>query len=93
MNLSQEVNDIEAWLAHQNKAGQNRWQVYYQKFTSSQLKPAHQPDKNASARRQFQQWKQEMKEKERLAQEKGQQESQAKTAIDGNNNSNQEGKT
>ncbi|MBF1990815.1 MarR family transcriptional regulator [Fischerella thermalis] len=31
-NLSQPVNDIEAWLAHQNKAGQNRWEVYYKKF-------------------------------------------------------------
>lgn len=31
-NLSSPVNDIEAWLAHKNKAGQNRWEVYYQKF-------------------------------------------------------------
>lgn len=31
-NLSQPVNDIEAWLAHKNKAGQNRWEVYHQKF-------------------------------------------------------------
>jgi len=31
-NLSQPVNDIEAWLAHTNKAGQNRWEVYYEKF-------------------------------------------------------------
>ena len=93
LNLSQEVNDIEAWLAHQNKAGQNRWEVYYQKFTSSQLKPAQKPDKNASARRQFQQWRQEMKEKERLAEEMGQRESQAKTADEGENNSNQGSET
>lgn len=32
-NLSQPVNDIEAWLASENKAGQNRWEVYYQKFS------------------------------------------------------------
>ena len=31
-NLSQPVNDIEAWLAHTTKAGQNRWEVYYKKF-------------------------------------------------------------
>ena len=31
-NFSSPVNDIEAWLAHKNKAGQNRWEVYYQKF-------------------------------------------------------------
>lgn len=35
-NLSQPVNDIEAWLAHQNKAGQNRWEVYYKKFLTWQ---------------------------------------------------------
>jgi len=35
-NLSQPVNDIEAWLAHQTKAGQNRWEVYYQKFLTWQ---------------------------------------------------------
>ncbi|QLE59771.1 helix-turn-helix domain-containing protein [Nostoc sp. TCL26-01] len=35
-NLSQPVNDIEAWLAHQNKAGQNRWEVYYKKFLAWQ---------------------------------------------------------
>ena len=31
-NFSQTVNDLEAWLASQTKAGQNRWEVYYQKF-------------------------------------------------------------
>ena len=35
-NLSQEVNDIEAWLAHKNKAGRNRWEVYYKKFSETQ---------------------------------------------------------
>lgn len=35
-NLSQEVNDIEAWLANTNKAGQNRWEVYYNSFQKSQ---------------------------------------------------------
>ncbi|WP_017654893.1 MarR family transcriptional regulator [Fortiea contorta] len=35
-NLSQPVNDIEAWLAHKNKAGKNRWEVYYEKFLDSQ---------------------------------------------------------
>ncbi len=93
LKLSQEVNDIEAWLAHQNKAGKNRWEVYYQKFTSSQLKPENKPDKNVEARRQFQQWRQEMKEKERLAEVRGQQESQTKVKGEDNNNSNQEGKT
>jgi len=35
-NLSQPVNDIEAWLAHKNKAEKNRWEVYYQKFLGRQ---------------------------------------------------------
>lgn len=35
-NLSQPVNDIEAWLAHTTKAGQNRWEVYYKKFVDCQ---------------------------------------------------------
>ncbi len=34
-NLSQEINDIEAWLAHKNKAGRNRWEVYYEKYLNS----------------------------------------------------------
>ncbi len=36
LNLSQPVNDIEAWLANKNKAGRNRWEVYYEKFLDSQ---------------------------------------------------------
>lgn len=35
-NLSQPVNDVEAWLAHKNKVGQNRWEVYYEKFLAWQ---------------------------------------------------------
>ncbi len=31
-NLSQPVNDVEAWLASQTKINQNRWEVYYQKY-------------------------------------------------------------
>ena len=31
----QPINDLEAWLANFNKAGQNRWEVYYSKFVSS----------------------------------------------------------
>jgi Fe2+ or Zn2+ uptake regulation protein len=40
-NLPKQVNDIEAWLANQNQAGQNRWEVYYNNFLAdqSQLKP------------------------------------------------------
>ncbi|WP_017653119.1 hypothetical protein [Fortiea contorta] len=34
-NFSQPVNDIEAWLAHKNKAEKNRWEVYYEKYLAS----------------------------------------------------------
>jgi hypothetical protein len=31
-NFQQPIHDLEAWLASQTKAGQNRWKVYYQKY-------------------------------------------------------------
>jgi len=31
-NFQQPIQDLEAWLASQTKAGQNRWEVYYQKY-------------------------------------------------------------
>ena len=37
-NLPQPINDLEAWLANKNKAGQNRWEVYYQNFKASPKK-------------------------------------------------------
>lgn len=33
-NFSQPIHDIEAWLASITKAGENRWEVYYQKFSA-----------------------------------------------------------
>jgi hypothetical protein len=48
-NLSQEVNDIEAWLAHTNKAGQNRWEVYYEKFVALERPTPKKSQSNTSA--------------------------------------------
>ncbi|HEY9769978.1 MAG TPA: hypothetical protein V6C71_16035 [Coleofasciculaceae cyanobacterium] len=31
-NFREPVQDIQAWLASKTKAGQNRWEVYYQKY-------------------------------------------------------------
>jgi len=31
-NLEKPINDLEAWLASQTKANQNRWEVYYQNY-------------------------------------------------------------
>jgi Fe2+ or Zn2+ uptake regulation protein len=35
-NLPKPVNDLEAWLANQNQAGINRWEVYYNNFLADQ---------------------------------------------------------
>ena len=74
-NLSQEVNDVEAWIAHQNKAGQNRWEVYYQSFTENCIQEQSKPDKS-DYRKAYQQLQQELREKERLAEVRGSRSSQ-----------------
>lgn len=33
-NFKQPINDLEAWLASETKAGQKRWKVYYQNYQS-----------------------------------------------------------
>jgi hypothetical protein len=49
-NLNQPINDIEAWLASTNKAGQNRWEIYHNNFLDSLkslgLDPQKQKDEN-----------------------------------------------
>ncbi|MBO3463863.1 MAG: helix-turn-helix domain-containing protein [Aetokthonos hydrillicola CCALA 1050] len=60
-NLSQEVNDIEAWLAHQTKAGRNRWEVYYEKYLASKQKSA----KKAEAKNTLSQFRQEIEQQQR----------------------------
>jgi hypothetical protein len=64
-NLRQEINDLEAWLAHKNKAGQNRWEVYYQSFIDSRAKKPKQSEYHNA----FEQWQEELRTKERLAEE------------------------
>ena len=42
-NFPRPIVDLEAWLAKQNSAGQNRWEVYYQNFLNQQIpKIVHQ---------------------------------------------------
>jgi hypothetical protein len=64
-NLRQEINDLEAWLAHKNKAGQNRWEVYYQSFLENRIKQPKQSEYHNA----FEQWQEELRTKERLAEE------------------------
>jgi hypothetical protein len=63
-NLSQPVNDIEAWLAHTNKAGQNRWEVYHKKFVASQQAESKksQSSRGSEMMKKFQQELQQQKQ-------------------------------
>ena len=81
-NLKQEVNDIEAWLAHRTAAGQNRWEVYYQKFKESKEKPAKRPISEPA--RQFQEWQKELEER-RLRVERKWAEERARKAAQNQN--------
>jgi hypothetical protein len=36
-NLEKPINDLEAWLASQNAAKQNRWQVYYSNYQEQKI--------------------------------------------------------
>ncbi|MEB3218984.1 MAG: hypothetical protein VKN72_22490 [Nostocales cyanobacterium 94392] len=61
-NLSQEVNDLEAWLAHTNKAGQNRWEVYYQNFLDSTVEQSIKSQYHKA----IEEWQEELRAKEKL---------------------------
>jgi len=61
-NLSQEVNDIEAWLANNNKAGLPRWEVYYEKFVLASQQKKNKPDKKPHVIA-FEEWQQELEER------------------------------
>jgi len=63
-NLSQEVNDIEAWLAHTNKAGKNRWEVYYQKYLAAKQVGA----KKTATKSALDEFRRELEEKQQQAQ-------------------------
>lgn len=54
------INDIEGWLAGRNKAGQNRWEIYYQKFVDQQERQMQQAHKRRVARNYQQEWEAEI---------------------------------
>jgi hypothetical protein len=56
-NLSQPINDIEAWLASTNKAGQNRWEIYYENFSATLQKQSEDSEKRAIEKKYQEQWK------------------------------------
>jgi hypothetical protein len=36
-NLERPINDLEAWLASENKAKQNRWEIYYSNYQEEKI--------------------------------------------------------
>jgi hypothetical protein len=66
-NLSQPINDLEAWLASKNQAGQNRWEVYYNNFLASQKTENRTVVKKQNLRDEIEQRRQNIKERLREA--------------------------
>jgi hypothetical protein len=66
-NLPKQVNDIEAWLANQNQAGQNRWEVYYNNFLASRKVKNESVSKYQSLAEEIEQHRQNVKKKLREA--------------------------
>ncbi|AFY51339.1 hypothetical protein Nos7524_5649 (plasmid) [Nostoc sp. PCC 7524] len=66
-NLSKPVNDIEAWLAHTNKAGKNRWEVYYEKFVAATQKAQEPEYRSGRGREMMQKFHEELEEQRRQA--------------------------
>jgi hypothetical protein len=62
-NLPKQVNDIEAWLANKNQAGQNRWEVYYNNFLASQKVKNESASKYPSLEEEIEQRRQEVKKR------------------------------
>ncbi|WP_315788321.1 hypothetical protein [Fischerella sp. JS2] len=67
-NLSQEVNDIEAWLAHKNKAGQNRWEIYYEKYLASKQAQVKKTKTQVAAKNALDEFRRELEQQQRQAQ-------------------------
>jgi hypothetical protein len=86
-NLPKQVNDVEAWLANQNQAGQNRWEVYYNNFLANQpqlkpgssVPPKSNPSKILELAAQCRQKHTEELEKQRIAAQKALEEKTVET--------------
>ncbi len=61
-NLSQEVIDLEAWLASKTKAGENRWEVQYRFYKASQSSRHQEELSRIQAREQVKKWKCKLEE-------------------------------
>ena len=61
-NLSEEVIDLEAWLASNTKAGENRWEVQYRLYKASQVSTNQKEQQHTQAREQAKEWKRQLEE-------------------------------
>jgi hypothetical protein len=61
-HFSKPIVDLWAWLASKTKAGENRWQIYYEKFKEQGQKPV--------VNQQWQQWQEELERRRQTALEK-----------------------
>jgi DNA-binding MarR family transcriptional regulator len=67
-NFARPISDLEAWLASQTKAGENRWEIYYEKFKEREERALSRPSLS-----------QEIEERRQRILAKKRAESQAKT--------------
>ncbi len=88
-NLNRPINDLEAWLASKTKAGQNRWEVYYQNYQERKIadKPESEINSTSKAFKQkaiakYQEYlKQNRAENEKIPQGISQQEDELETLL------------
>jgi Fe2+ or Zn2+ uptake regulation protein len=66
-NLPKQVNDVEAWLANQTQAQQNRWEVYYNNFLAEQKREDKARSKYPSLRDEIEQRRANVKKRLREA--------------------------
>jgi hypothetical protein len=62
-NLPKQVNDVEAWLANKNQAGQNRWEIYYNNFLAKPKTENRTVVQKQSLREEIEQRRQEVKKR------------------------------
>ncbi|MGK7953640.1 MAG: hypothetical protein AB4368_33895 [Xenococcaceae cyanobacterium] len=73
-NLEKPINDLEAWLASQTKAKQNRWEVYYQSYQEEGRKITRKNSKSNSTAREekklaIKNWQEHLKQQEEIYKE------------------------
>ena len=94
-NLEKPINDLEAWLASQTKAKQNRWEVYYQSYQEEGRKITRKNSKSNSKSRKekklaIENWQEHLKQQEEIYKD---QEDRAKKDLELKSGAKRESKT